>query len=163
MDIRTVGRAIRARREAIGLTQERLAKLARLSRQTVQRLESGTIKDLSFQRVSTILDVLGLSFDMPSLTARQKKSGLWMAAKNSSVSYRGILSEEMLEQALATGEAPAGFEAHIGHLLDETPLELVVMAVEEAAEREHRAPTAIWSNVSLLAKKLSDRRRELWI
>lgn len=87
MDIKAIGKEIRARRQAVGLTQQRLAKLADLSRQTVQRLEVGTIQDLSFQRLSNLLGVLGLNFGLPSLAARERKRGLWMAAKTSSVSY----------------------------------------------------------------------------
>jgi transcriptional regulator with XRE-family HTH domain len=163
MDIRTVGREVRNRRESLGLTQDRLARLARLSRQTVQRLEAGTIKDLSFQRVANLLSVLGLDFDLPTLAARNRKRGLWMAAQTSSVSYRGELSEDMLESALATGTVPPGFEAHIGHLLDEAPVEYVVMAVEEAACREHVPPTTIWSHVAELARAFSDDRKALWV
>jgi len=163
MDIRTVGKEIKVRRKAIGLTQERLAKLAHLSRQTVQKLEAGSIEDLGFQRVSSLLTVLGLSFDKLSLTARNKKRGLWMAAKTSSISYRDDLTESMLEHALATGQAPEGFEAHIGHFLDEAPIGMVVMAVEEAAQLEHKMPTEIWSNVAALARKYSDDRKELWV
>jgi transcriptional regulator with XRE-family HTH domain len=75
MDIRALGKAIRTRREAIGLTQDKLAKLAGLSRQTVQRLEAGTIRDLSFQRVSTLLKVLGLNFEAPTTAIRLRKRG----------------------------------------------------------------------------------------
>ena len=163
MDIRTVGKEVRLRRESVGLTQERLAKLAHLSRQTIQNLEAGTTEDLGFERVGRILDVLGLGFESLSLTARKRKRGLWIAAKTSSVSYAGDLTEEMLEQTLATGCAPSGYEAHIGHLLDESPVSLVVMAVEEAAEREHRPPVEIWRNVATLAKKHADSRRAFWV
>jgi len=163
MDIVTLGKHVRERREVLGLTQVRLARLANLSRQTVQSLETGTLKDLGFERVGRLLDVLGLSFGIPSLAARQRKRGLWMAAKTSSVSYVGELTEDMLEQALATGRAPPGYEAHIGHLLDEAPVSLVIMAVEEAATQEHKAPTDIWRNLALLAKTHSDSRRAFWV
>ncbi|WP_118178493.1 helix-turn-helix transcriptional regulator [Paraburkholderia phosphatilytica] len=163
MNIRNVGETVRVRREQIGLTQGRLAKLANLSRQTIHQLEAGTINDLGFDRVMRVLGVLGLSLDRISTAARDKKRGLWMAARTSSVSYADDLTEDALEHALATGEAPAGFEAHIGHLLDEVPLEVVVMAVEEAAKQEHRPPVEIWRNVAALALKHSDSRRELWV
>lgn len=163
MDLYTVGKIIGARREAIGLTQKQLAKLARLSRQSVQNLEVGTIKDLSFKRLSRLLAVLGLDFDSPSLTARQKKRGLWMASKTSSVSYRHDLSEEMLEQSLATGEVPLGFEAHLGHLLGQAPVEYVVMAVEETAQHQQRLPAEIWKNVAHIATSLAPNRKELWV
>ncbi|KFX63928.1 transcriptional regulator [Burkholderia sp. K24] len=163
MDIVTLGKHVRERRETLGLTQVRLAKLAGLSRQTVQGLEAGTLKDLGFERIGRLLDVLGLSFDTLSLAARLRKRGLWMAAKTSSVSYAGDLTEDMLEQALATGRVPAGYEAHIGHLLDEAPVSLVIMAVEEAATREHTTPTDIWRNVTTLAQTHSDSRRAFWV
>lgn len=162
MDIYSVGKAVKARREGLGLTQDRLARLANLSRQTVQRLEAGSIKDLSFQRVTALLSVLGLGFDNLSLASRQKKRGLWMAAKTSSVSYREDLSESLLEKILATGKVPPGYEAHIGHLLGQAPVNYVVMAVEEAAEHEHLSPAQVWSNVAQLANTLSPVRKELW-
>ncbi|BBO59418.1 helix-turn-helix transcriptional regulator [Mycoavidus sp. B2-EB] len=82
MELSAVGRMIKARRNAIGLTQQHLAKLAKLSRQTVQTLEAGTIKDLGFERLSRLLSVLGLGFDNLSLTAQLKKQDLWRVAKN---------------------------------------------------------------------------------
>jgi transcriptional regulator with XRE-family HTH domain len=161
MDIRSLGKTISARRRSLGLTQERLAKMAGLSRRTIQALEAGTLQDLGFERVARTLGVLGLSFS-PNVDARKRKRGLWMAAKNASVSYRGELSADMLERALATAEVPSGFEAHVGHFLDESPLDYVVMAVEEAAQMEHCAPSEIWANVTRLAQLHSINRKDLW-
>ena len=62
MDIRSLGKTISARRRSLGLTQERLAKMAGLSRRTIQALEAGTLQDLGFERVARTLGVLGLSF-----------------------------------------------------------------------------------------------------
>ncbi|MBI1889429.1 MAG: helix-turn-helix domain-containing protein [Burkholderiales bacterium] len=162
MYIQTIGKDIQARRKAVGLTQVRLARLANLSRQTVQRLEAGTIEDLSFNRLLRILNVLGLTIDGPSIAAREKKPGLWMAANTSSVSYKHKLSEEMLRKALATGQIPVGCEATIAHFIDETPIPIVVMAVEETAQLERMPPSAIWSHVAHLADQLGATRRELW-
>lgn len=158
MDIKSLGRMVSDRRRALGLTQKHLAKMAQQSPRTIQTLESGT-NDLGFERVGKVLEVLGLSF-MPGLPL--KRRGLWMAAKNASVSYRGELTQEMLERTLATAEVPSGFEAHVGHFLDESPLDFVVLAVEEAAQQEHRSPSEIWANVAKLAKRHSTTRREIW-
>lgn len=162
MDIQSLGKAIQARRQATGLSQERLARLANLSRQTVHKLEAGTIKDLSFQRISALLSVLGLSFGPPSLAARSRKHGLWMAAKTSSVSYKKELTSETLQHALAAGHAPPGYEAQMLHFLDEAPVSLVVMAVEEAAQLEATTPAKVWLGVAKLARELDATRRELW-
>jgi transcriptional regulator with XRE-family HTH domain len=160
MNIQALGKLIGDRRRSLGLTQERLAHMAQQSRRTIQTLESGT-NDLGFERVARILEVLGLSFDLTA-AQRKPKRALWMAAKNASVSYRGELTQEMLEHALATAEVPSGFEAHVGHFLDESPLDYVVLAVEEAAQRKHRPPAEIWANVAKLARRHSITRQELW-
>jgi transcriptional regulator with XRE-family HTH domain len=162
MTIQMIGKEIHARREAVGLSQTRLAKLADLSRQTVQRLEAGTITDLSFQRLNRILSILGLNLETPSLTARQRKKGLWMAAKTSSVSYRREMSSEELEYALSSGNAPEELRSNLLHFLDEAPLPVVVMAVEETAQQEKVNPTTIWTNVGKLGKQLGAIRHELW-
>ena len=164
MDISIIGVQVKHRREDVGLTQGRLAKLADLSRQTIHKLENGTIKDLSFQRVMAILTVLGLDFEEPTLAAREKKRGLWMASKNASVSYRGELTSDMLCRALATASVPPTYAAHISHFLDETPTSLVVMSVEETAAREGLPISSVWRNLAVLAEKYSgiDDRRQLW-
>jgi len=166
MDMPALGNVIRARRKALGLTQRRLAKLTALSHHTVQGLEASnerTIENLGFQRVRDLLGVIGLKGEPPTTIARQHKQGLWMAAKTSSVSCKTELSIEALQQALATGQVPAGYAAQLGYFLDEAPVGIVVMAVEEAAQRESVLPRLIWSNVAKLAKALSHARKDLWL
>lgn len=163
MNIYEVGKVVRVRRLAVGLTQQRLAKLAGLSRQTVQQLEAGTISDLSFGRVIKLLGVLGLNFSPPSIKAREKKHGLWMAAKNASVSYRGELHSDQLQHALATGQVPVNHKSYLLHFLDETPLPVVVMAVEETAHLEAVSPAHIWACVAQLASQLGSVRSDLWL
>ena len=47
-------------------------------------------------------------------------------------------------------------------ILDEAPVPLVVMAVEEAAANEGVAPKAVWRNVAKLARSLAVHRQGLW-
>jgi hypothetical protein len=47
-------------------------------------------------------------------------------------------------------------------VLDEAPVPLVVMAVEEAAANEGVAPRAVWRNVAMLARSLAVHRHSLW-
>lgn len=96
MNLTQIGHAVRARREALGLTQAQLAQLSGLSRQTLVGLENGTLSDLGFQRVAQVLSVLGLDVSGPTTAAREKKRGLWMAAKTASVSYSSELAPETL-------------------------------------------------------------------
>ncbi len=162
MDLNSVGTAIRMRREALGLTQARLAQMSGLSRQTLVGLENGSLSDLGFNRVAQVMAILGLDVTPPTKDAREKKRGLWMAAKTASVSYASEIGPDTLGHALASGDAPPSFVAHLAHLLDEAPLPVIVMAVEEAALREHVPPRTVWRNVGKLAKSLSVHRRGLW-
>ena len=162
VDLFNLGTIIRERREALGLTQSRLAQLSGLSRQTLVGLEAGALSDLGFNRVAKVLAVLGLDLDPPSHAARSRKRGLWMAAKNASVSYVQEVPPDTLGRALVGVGVPKGYAAHLTHLLDEAPVPLLVMAVEEAAAKEGVAARAVWRNVAKLAKSLGVHRQGLW-
>ncbi len=69
---------------------------------------------------------------------------------------------DMLDHALVSGNAPKGYAAHLTHLLDEAPVPLVVMAVEEAAAKEGVAPKAEWRSVAKLARSLAVHWQGLW-
>ncbi len=161
-DLANLGTIIRERREALGLTQSRLAQLSGLSRQTLVGLEAGALSGLEFNRVAQVLAVLGLDLDPPSPAARARKRGLWMAGKNASVSTVREVQPDMLGHALVSGSLPKGCAAQLAHLLDEARVPLVVMAVEEAAANEGVAPKAVWRNVAKLARSLAVHRQALW-
>jgi DNA-binding XRE family transcriptional regulator len=57
--IHELSQTVRTRRQEIGLSQQRLATLAGLSRATIVQREGGTLKDLSFTRTA-LLEVLRL-------------------------------------------------------------------------------------------------------
>lgn len=69
---------------------------------------------------------------------------------------------EMLGTTLISGEVQPTFVPHLVHLLDETPVPIVVMAVEEAAIDAHVPPKAVWRNVAKLARTLAVHRQALW-
>jgi transcriptional regulator with XRE-family HTH domain len=157
-----LGTLIRERREALGLSQSRLARFSGLSRRMLASLEAGEPSYVGVSRVPRLLTVLGLDLDPPSQAARSRKRGLWMAAKNASVSYVHEVPPDTLGHALVSGSVPKGYAAHLTHLLDEAPVPLVVMAVEEAAANEGVAPKAVWRNVAKLARSLAVHRQGLW-
>jgi len=106
VDVSNLGSIIRARREAFGLSHSRLARFSGLSRQTLVGLEAGALSDLGFNRVAQVLAVLGLDLDPPSQAARAPKRGLWMAAKNASVSTVQEVPPDTLGHALVSGSVP---------------------------------------------------------
>lgn len=159
MQLAEIGTFVRVRRAHLGLSQQRLATLARLSRLTINQLERGTLKDLGVAKLIALAALLGIEISAQARPA--KANGLFMAAVTSGVSLRKQMNEETLAQALVSGEIPSGVRAHIATLLGEAPLPILVKAIEEAAQREGVAPKKIWANVFRWAKELQVVRPEL--
>jgi transcriptional regulator with XRE-family HTH domain len=103
VDLPDLSTIVRARREALGLSQSRLARLSGVSRKTLVGLEAGAPSDLGFNRVVqvlAVLAVLGLDLDPPSQAACSRKRCLWMAAKNAATHHKdlGFLAAFQLAQ-----------------------------------------------------------------
>ena len=162
MNLRDIGKAVRARCMQWGLSQVQLARLRGLSRTTLAGLEAGSLNDLGVNRVGQVMSVLGLDVPAPSVDARNKKHGLQMAARNSNVSYRNELKPDVLARMLVTGQVQPPFAPQVTQFLDESPLEMLVMAAEEAAKEANMSPRKVWGNVKKLAQSLSVHRKELW-
>ena len=162
MNLIDIGTAVRTRREELGLSQSQLAHLSGLSRQTLVGLETGSLNDLGVNRAGQVLAVLGLDAPVPTTENRRKKHGLRMAARNANVSYARELQPNVLARMLVSGDVPVSYAPHLTHLLDEAPLSMVVMAVEEAAAEAHVPPRKVWRNVARLARTLSAHRRAMW-
>jgi transcriptional regulator with XRE-family HTH domain len=131
MNLTQIGKYIHLKRMEMGLSQEHVAKLAGLSRVTVNQLENGTLKDLGFAKLKTVMDILGMDIDIFKQPAM--KSALTVAARNISTSYKHSITPEILSNILRSGTAPECFHPHLMALLDETPLSVVVKAIAEAA------------------------------
>lgn len=157
MNLTEIGQRVRDRREALGLTQVRLAKLSGLSRVTINQLETGAIGDLGVSKLLNLLDLVGLSLDAHARPERQH--ALRMASRTASVSYRTALSSMELARALADGALPAGITPHVATLLDEAPLPIIVSAIEEASKQEHVPPKKIWRHVIRWAHELQSTRK----
>ena len=159
MQLAEIGALVRMRRTHLGLSQQRLATLAGLSRLTINQLERGTLKDLGAAKLIALAGLLGI--DIYAQAKPAKANGLFMAAVTSGVSHRRQFDEKALAKALGSGVIPPGFRAQVGALLGEAPLEILVRAVEEAAQREGVAPKKIWEHVFRWAKELQVVRPEL--
>lgn len=57
---------------------------------------------------------------------------------------------------------PAAFAAHVGHLLDEAPIQGVVLAVEQAAQQSGTPIETIWGSVERIASKMQSQREAAW-
>lgn len=79
MELAEIGKTIRAARQARGLTQVRLARIAGISRGTMNGLETGMVKELGFHKLDTILNILGYDLapaatSPPGRTAHSRSS-----------------------------------------------------------------------------------------
>lgn len=156
-----IGSQIRRRRIELEMTQALLARASGLSRASVNALESGTIKDLSFNRAARVLSVLGLRFETSSPQESPSANALRTAAQTASVSLRTTVKPAVLRRALTEGYVPTHAIAHIGTLLDEAPPSLLVRLVDELSKENHLAPAIVWNNMRKLAKSFMSPRR-LW-
>ncbi|MDW3684113.1 helix-turn-helix transcriptional regulator [Cupriavidus sp. CV2] len=166
MNAYLLGAAIQRKRSALGLTQQQLADMAGLSRQSLNGIEHGTV-NATLDSLGKLLDVLGLALEVSDPDAVRQASGkpvraLWMAAKGASVSYSGELRPTDLEHALSTGEVPEQYRPQLAQVLNEAPLQLVTKVVAEVAMKQHREPADIWRNLRALAKALTATRGGLW-
>lgn len=156
MQLREVGMHVHDRRKEIGISQGQLAKLAGLSRTTVNQLENGALEDLGYSKLTHLLGLLGLN-----LTAkeRSKKSpALKMAAQTASTSYKHILTPDVLKNILQSGVVPDDFKPHMMTLLDETPLSLVISAIHETSIETNTSAKTVMKHVSTMAKALHIHR-----
>jgi transcriptional regulator with XRE-family HTH domain len=158
MQLSEIGQSIAKRRAELDLTQAQLARMAGLSRLTVNQLESGKVKDLGINKLIPLLSLLGLELDA---VPRAQQRGLHKATVSANVSYRGQLTERALEEALATGRLPEGYESQVSVILDEVPLPVVVKAAEEASEHSGTPLRQIWKTLASWARELRSYR-EVW-
>lgn len=160
MNLSEIGRLVRERRESLGLSQDRLARLSDLSRATINQLENGTLVDLGVTKLVKLMDLIGLQ--LGSEARKASGHGLLMASRTASVSYKLRLDPEDLAAALATGHVPADLIAHVSTFIDEAPLSLVVSAVEEAAQERGIPPKRIWRHLTRWAHEFRSPR-SAWV
>lgn len=156
MNLSDIGHLVQQRRQAIGLSQDKLAKLSGLSRVTINQLEAGTITDLGAAKLMVLLSLLGLQLD--ALEQRRPRSALKLASQTASVSYKHALDPKALAAALADGHLPASITPQVATLLDEAPLPLIVAAVEEVASASKLPAKTLWKHMFQWAHDLHSPR-----
>src|SRR4051812_23415088 len=98
MNLAEVGEKVHARRVEAGLLQGQVAKLTGISRVTINQLENGTLGDLGYAKLKSVLDLLGVGIDLAPATA--KTSALQLTARSISTSYRQVVSAAELAEML---------------------------------------------------------------
>ena len=156
MNLADIGQLVHTRRQALGLSQARLALMSGLSRATINQLETGSLVDLGAAKLIALLDLVGLNLDAG--TRKGHAHALQSVSQSASVSYKTLLDPAVLAAALVDGELPEGITPHIATLLDEVPLSLIVAAVEEVALNRSTSPKLLWKHVFHWARDLQSPR-----
>lgn len=156
MNLADIGLIVQTRREALGLSQARLARLSGLSRATINQLENGSLVDLGTHRLLSLLHLLGM--DLTAQTRTPRTQALALLSQTASVSYKTALMPDALAQALVSGELPDALLPQVSTLIDEAPLPLIVSGLEEVAQRTHTPPKTLWKNLTAWAQALQSPR-----
>jgi transcriptional regulator with XRE-family HTH domain len=158
-DLLWIGPSVLKRRQELGWTQTSLARLAGVSRATVNGLERGSLSNLSLARLGRLLEVLGLRLQWEP----QKYLGdrmLLMAAQMCSVSYAKTIPPDVLAAALTSGDLPEAYKAHLITLVDEVPLQVIAGAAQAACRNAGVSPAKVWKNLGAWARSFQSPRLE---
>lgn len=154
---------IKQRRTDMGLSQDRLAQLAGLSRATINELETGKISNLSLIRAERLANVLGYGIGVTGVRKSKDEASdaLATAARTASVSYGKPVPPETLRACLLKGVVAPTYIPQLRALLDEAPVG-VLSAVVAQLEQENGAPRQqTWQKMRQLAASLACTR-EIW-
>jgi transcriptional regulator with XRE-family HTH domain len=162
MHLQDIGREVRKARLAKDLTQAALARETGLSRETLNLLENGLVRDLGIRKVLKVLDYLGLEIIVQAQLGTSPPNYVRMACTNANVGFRNALTEDQLIHALVTGKVPPHRSAHLRALFEEAPQSLLIGMVREA-ERWTK-PGKLQKNLQILTKTLGvSRKVEKWL
>jgi transcriptional regulator with XRE-family HTH domain len=144
---------VKRRRQEMGITQERLAELAGLSRATINQLETGKMANLSLLNAERLANFLGYGLGITG--ARKSKdakgSALQTAAQTASVSYTHPLPPEVLRKSLETGTVPPKYIPQLRTLLDEAPVGVLSALAHELEAEGGASVRSSWQRMRALA------------
>lgn len=160
MRLYELGYFIRKARLARGLTQERLASAAGLSRTTMNLLENGAFPDIGVNKAQAVLDQLGLDLRVEPASRARRPDFLRMACISASVSFREPLAEKELVRGLLAGAIPRRRRPHFRALLEQVPASVLKGLAQElgkwtSAERVEKNVLRIAESLGVSTKDLA--------
>lgn len=161
MNIQSLGILIKSQREALGITQAKLASLTQTSRTTINELETGKIKELGASKVFMVMEILGLSLNINGQQQADDKKILKQMTNSANVSYKNTLTPSAFSKALLTGRIPTGFEGNLLYFFDEAPYSEVNRAIFAVAQQKKVPPKTIRRIAKRMAQEMKSPR-EIW-
>jgi hypothetical protein len=105
-----------------------------LSRVTLNLLENGLVRELGIRKILALLERLGLDLAIAQSERPRRPNYVRMACIMANISFKSILTEDELIQALLTGKAPPRRRPHLRAVLDEAPTVVLKALATEAAK-----------------------------
>lgn len=153
---------VKRQRSEMGLSQERLAELAGLSRATINELETGKLTNLSLTRAERLANTLGFGLGMTGVrkarSDRDTLDALETAALSGSISYGDRISATALRHALLTGVIPPNHIAQLRAVLDEAPLSVLSAVAAQIEAEDGVRRRATWQKMRQLAAAIACTR-----
>ena len=155
MELVELGATIRRTRLASGMSQAQMARMAGVSRATINYVETGR-SAIGADALLRILPPLGLSIaPSPSVAGRADRPAVELLAASASVSFHETIPVAEVERALVTGAFADPWLPHITTIIDEASNSLLLRAVREIAAQTSLPAAAIWRNLRALAQTVS--------
>ena len=155
MDLVELGATIRRTRLASGISQAQLARMAGVSRATINYAETGR-SAIGADALLRILPPLGLSIaSTRSVAGREDRPAVELLATSASVSFKETIPVAEVERALVTGTFADPWLPHITTIIDEASNSLLLRAVREIAAQTFLPAATIWRNLRSLAEAVS--------
>lgn len=158
VDLAGVGEIVRTARRAAGLSQKDLARLARISRATLNYLENEPDTDMGAIKLLAVLDVLGISLTLTGPTS--DSDARVVDAALAAVPKRHRLSRAELVESFVTGRRPVGREEALAVTIDRLPTPALIAAVRIAAAAGDVAAKVAWRHAGELALRSGSTRTE---
>jgi transcriptional regulator with XRE-family HTH domain len=151
---------VKRQRGEMGLTQERLAELAGLSRATINQLETGRITNLSLTNAEQLANVLGYGLGVTGVrrTKGEVPKALETAAQTASVSYGDPVPAETLRSAFLRGVVPPNYIPQLRTLLEEAPVGILSAIAKQLEQEDGVRAKVTWQKMRQLAEALGCAR-----
>lgn len=158
MDLAGVGDVIRIARRAAGLSQKDLARMAGISRATLNYLENEPDTDMGAIKLLHILDVLGIEIGLQH--AGPDRDEAVVDAVLRTIPKRERVSPGVLREALITGRPPVAGHQALVRFLEIAPVPALIAAVRLAAVDGAVSPKTAWKHAAALAQAGGSTRAE---
>lgn len=149
-----LGSAIRRTRLASGITQAQLARIAGVSRATLNYAEQGR-SAVGADALLRILPPLGLAIGPRAVDSPGSKQAIDLLATSASVSYKDTVPVAEVERALVEGTVEDRWVPHIATMIDEASDSLLLQAVRDVSVRRSQSASQIWRHLQNLARTLA--------